>query len=360
MKENKVIILVGGGTGGHVTPLLSVAESLLEKGVNSNSIYLITDKVSAKQDYVLGHRINIKIIPGGKFNRFFTLRNLATPFLVLAGFFASYFFLRKVRPDVVLAKGAYLSLPVVYAAKVLGIPVYLHESDSVMGVTNRRLAPKAEKIFVSFPTDFYSDDLRSKLEFSGLPIRKLFFQKMPEESLGKRIVIWGGSQGAEGINELIIKNLEEYLISFNLFHICGEKHFEKYDEIRKNLPDELKKRYYLYGIIGKEIFKIISQAALVISRAGATSLFELAALARPAIIIPYPAAAADHQTKNADYFTQNDAIILIKEDELDADALKKAIFETMEDRDKREKLSKNIENLAQREASERISKQLLI
>ncbi|MCX6795944.1 MAG: glycosyltransferase, partial [Candidatus Falkowbacteria bacterium] len=216
-KPNKKILFVGGGTAGHVTPLIATIEELLVLGFPSSSIILVTDKDSAKMDYhsggndklpeasdrgcqghkpeavyVSGHQVEVHTITSGKFNRFFTLSNLLTPFKVIAGFFQSMSLLKKIRPDVVLAKGAYVSAPLVYAAARLHIPIYLHESDSIMGATNRRLAKYAEKIFVTFPLEYYDVELREKLIVSGLPIRRRFFNEEPVEivSPNKKILIF--------------------------------------------------------------------------------------------------------------------------------------------------------------------------
>ncbi|TSC92207.1 MAG: UDP-N-acetylglucosamine--N-acetylmuramyl-(pentapeptide) pyrophosphoryl-undecaprenol N-acetylglucosamine transferase, partial [Candidatus Berkelbacteria bacterium Licking1014_96] len=174
----------------------------------------------------------------------------------------------------------------------------------------------------------------------------------------KSILVWGGSQGAERINEMIVEKLTDYLKKYELYHLCGEKNFAKYDALKKNLPNKLKDKYHLYGIVGREIFKMISQADLVVSRAG-SSLFELAALGKATIVIPYPAAAADHQTKNADYFFKNNAAIVLKESETDAPSLKKSVDGLMQDAPRREELSENIKKLAQEDAAEIIVKYIL-
>jgi len=356
--NSKRILLVGGGTGGHVTPLIAVIEELLASGVSSNSIFLVTDHESAKMDYVSGHQIEVHTITSGKFNRFFTFSNLLTPFKVVYGFFQSLNLLKKIKPDLVLAKGAYLSAPLVFAASILKIPIYLHESDSVMGASNQRLAKYAQKIFVSYPVDFYRQDLKEKLIFSGLPIRRSFFDTSCHQNALQSILIWGGSQGAERINEMIIEKLSDYLEDYEIYHICGEKNFEKYDVLKQSLPPEKKNKYHLYGILGREIFKMISQTSLVVSRAG-SSLFELAALGKPAIVIPLPAAASDHQTKNAEYFAAKKAVIVAYESEINSQGLENLIFELMEDKEKRRELEKNIQKLAPQGAAEKIVKYLL-
>jgi UDP-N-acetylglucosamine--N-acetylmuramyl-(pentapeptide) pyrophosphoryl-undecaprenol N-acetylglucosamine transferase len=361
MVENKKILLVGGGTGGHVTPLLAVIEKLLEMGKNADSIHFVTDRESAKMDYVLGHRINVYSISGGKFHRFFTLANIITPFLVLAGFLQSLSLLIKIKPKVVLAKGAYLSLPFVCAAWLLRVPVYLHESDSIMGVTNQRLSVIAKKIFVTFPKDYYSTDLKDKIIYSGLPIRKRFFRKIKERNFpsNSRIMIWGGSQGAEKLNELMLLSLKDYLARFELYHICGPEKFASCQKAKDDLTGELKNRYHLFGFLGREIEKIIQSVDLVVSRAGATSLFELAVLAKPTIVIPYPYAAANHQEKNAQYFAAKGAVVFLKEGQLDSKKLKRVIFDLMSKPEERLRLSHSIKNLSSHNAAEIIAERLL-
>lgn len=371
IQNHKKILLVGGGTGGHVTPLIAIIEEFLAAGIPPSSIFLATDKESAKLDYVQGHQIEVHTIVSGKFHRFLSLSNFITPFKVIWGFLQSLGLLRKIKPDVILAKGAYLSAPLVYAASKLHIPIYLHESDSIMGATNRRLAKYTQKIFVSFPINYYPEEIRNKLIFSGLPIRRRFFSTTHRhlhiggvsanvgDSNLKKIMAWGGSQGAERINEMIAEKLTDYLKNYELYHICGEKNFAYGENAKKNLPIELQNKYHLYAFLGREIEKIVAGCDLVISRAGATSLFELAALGKAVITIPYPYAAADHQTKNAQYFGKNNSVIVLKEDEIDAQILKKSVDDLMQDSSKKEELSENIKKLAPKEAGKIIVEYLI-
>jgi UDP-N-acetylglucosamine--N-acetylmuramyl-(pentapeptide) pyrophosphoryl-undecaprenol N-acetylglucosamine transferase len=360
-KPNKKILFVGGGTAGHVTPLIAVIEELLVSGFPSSSSILVTDKDSAKMDYGSDHQVEVHTITSGKFNRFFTLSNLFTPFKVIAGFFQSMSLLKKIRPDVVLAKGAYVSAPLVYAAARLHIPIYLHESDSIMGATNRRLAKYAQKIFVTFPLEYYDVELREKLIVSGLPIRRRFFNEEPVEivSPNKKILIWGGSQGADKLNHLIIERLSDYLKNYEIYHICGEKNLGYCQSAKSNFTSELQERYHLYGFLGREIEKVVAVADLVISRCGATSLFELAAMGKVVIAIPYPISAANHQYKNAEYFEKKEAVVLLEEKDLDEKELMNEIFSLLENNIERNDLRKNILNLAPKDAARVVADNLL-
>ncbi len=252
--NNKRILLVGGGTGGHVTPLIAVIEELMEAGIPSNQIFLVTDSQSAKMDYIFGHQIEVNTIVSGKFNRFFSLSNIIAPFKVACGFFQSLKLLRKIRPDVILAKGAYLSAPLVFAGAKLKIPVYLHESDSIMGASNEKLAKYARKIFVSYPVDYYNLDLKDRLIFSGLPIRKRFFNESVAEigSVNKKILVWGGSQGADKLNRLVVARLADYLKSYELYHICGERNFQYCEQAKQNINNENQDKYHLYSFLDNQ------------------------------------------------------------------------------------------------------------
>jgi len=359
---NKKILLVGGGTGGHVTPLIAVIEELISTGIPANQIFLVTDFESAKMEYAQGHQVEVHTIVSGKFNRFFTLSNIITPFKVIWGFFQSLKLLRKIKPDVILAKGAYLSAPLVYAGAKLKIPIYLHESDSIMGTTNEKLSKYATKIFVSYPIDYYRHDLMDKLVFSGLPIRKRFFEEQPVDmgsSNNKKILVWGGSQGADRLNRLVIAKLSDYLKNFELYHICGPNNFEYCEQAKQNINNEDKNKYHLYAFLGREIEKIIAGSDLIISRAGATSLFELAAMSKAVIAIPYPISASNHQHKNAQYFKNKDAVILLEEENLDEDRLKNIIYEILGNDEKRSCLERNINKLAPKSASKIIVNYLL-
>jgi UDP-N-acetylglucosamine--N-acetylmuramyl-(pentapeptide) pyrophosphoryl-undecaprenol N-acetylglucosamine transferase len=172
-------------------------------------------------------------------------------------------------------------------------------------------------------------------------------------------LIWGGSQGADKLNHLIIERLSDYLKNYEIYHICGERNLEYCQHAKSNFTSEMQARYHLYGFLGREIEKVVAAADLVISRCGATSLFELAAMGKVVIAIPYPISAANHQYKNAEYFEAKEAVILMEEKDLDAKELMNEIFSLLQNNIRRNDLRKNILNLAPKDSGRIILEHLL-
>jgi len=334
------ILLTGGGTAGHVFPLISVYRFLREKK-DTHFIYF-GEKGNIEEKLAKKEGIRFSSVISGKFRPYFSLANLLTPFLLFAGFFQALFKIIREGPVVILAKGGYVTVPVVLAGFVLGKKIYLHESDSILGRSNRILFPLAHKVFVSFEIKNYPKKYQPKLIFSGLPVRAEFYQNFYVHKNERIILVFGGSSGARKINHLILSTVSSLLERHKVVLISGEKNYEEVQLIREKMPLKIKKNFHVFAFVHEEMASLIEKADLVISRAGATSIFELAAAEKPSLLIPYPYAASDHQTRNALYFQSRGAAMVIPERELDettfAEKLKKILF----DREFLQKLSINI------------------
>lgn len=323
------ILFTGGGSGGHIFPILSIVQELKELSSyqeTAEPVFLFY--LGPKDNFApLLERegVNVKGVLTGKLRRYFTPLALVENFFDLffkipLGVFQSFWQLFWWAPDVVFSKGGYGSLPVVIAAWLLRIPLILHESDAVAGFCNKLMARFAIEVFVSFPE---TKGLPSnKMLVVGNPIRRGLLEGSAKEAkkllnlTGEKpvILIINGSQGAQKINEMILDILPEWLKYFELVHITGPKHFEQTKkEAQIILKEEFKKYYHPVGFLEEEQLKHIFAACnLVIARAGAGTIFEIAALAKPSILIPLPSAAQNHQLLNAYAFSKEGATLVIE------------------------------------------------
>jgi UDP-N-acetylglucosamine--N-acetylmuramyl-(pentapeptide) pyrophosphoryl-undecaprenol N-acetylglucosamine transferase len=238
------------------------------------------------------------------------------PLGILQAFLILFFW----APDLIFSKGGYGSLPTVIAGQMLGVPIFLHESDIAPGLANRFLGKFAMEIFVSFPrTEHLSP---KKMILVGNPIRREILEGSKEKAKeifklsGENpvILILGGSQGAQRINDVVLVALPEMLKEFEVIHQVGMKDFERMKkETDVIVPEELKKFYHIFSFLNEEQLKHAYAACeLIVGRAGSGTIFEIAALGKPSILIPLPEAAQNHQLKNAYAFAQKEATIVIE------------------------------------------------
>jgi UDP-N-acetylglucosamine--N-acetylmuramyl-(pentapeptide) pyrophosphoryl-undecaprenol N-acetylglucosamine transferase len=205
---------------------------------------------------------------------------------------------------------------------MLGVPIFLHESDVIPGAVNRFLAHFALEVFTSFPNTPYFP--KKKIILVGNPIRRELLEGNLETARnffglsGKKPILFilGGSQGAQRINDLILEILPDLLRDFELIHQCGKKNFQQVEaEAKVVTPPELLKFYHLFPFLNEEELKNAYLASdLIISRAGSGVIFEIAAFGKPSILIPLPESAQEHQIKNAYTFAQSGATIVIEEE----------------------------------------------
>ncbi len=322
----KKIVLTGGGTGGHIFPLISVVENIEMENLE---IYYI----APKGDYflekeLLDKGVIFRRIYAGKIRRYFDpiafLKNIVDMVKIPIGIIQSIIYLLVISTDLVFSKGGFGAFPVAVAAKVVGVPLILHESDASVGLANKIISGFATKIFTSFEETEGMED-KETIQV-GNPIRKSVTEGDLERAaerfnLSRKksiILILGGSQGSERINRMITVILPRMVQEFEIIHQCGKKNF---DEMKKEVEElrngEIKKYYHLYPFLeSEEIADAYAVADLVVSRAGAGSIFEILANGRPSILIPLPEAAQNHQTKNAYQVAKSGAAIVLEEDNL--------------------------------------------
>ena len=325
------IIMTGGGTAGHVTPNLALIPSLEEKGFE---VKYIGSKDGIEKEIVRKNNIPYFEISSGKLRRYFDLKNFSDPFKVIKGVFEAKRILSKEKPDVVFSKGGFVSVPVVIAASLKKIPVVAHESDITPGLANKLSIPFAKKICYATPeTQRYVPKNKSLL--TGIPVRKSILRGSKKKGLSlcgfssnKPIVlIIGGSLGAKSINSAIREGLDELLLNYQICHLTGEAGFDSnYDNISG---------YKQFSYLNSEMADIFQMADIVISRAGATTLFELLSLKKPNILIPLPKnVSRGDQILNANYFKKEGFSEVIEEDILNNSVLIEYIKKTLNHKDK--------------------------
>lgn len=249
------------------------------------------------------------------------LPNLRDFLKVLLGFVQSFVKLLRWRPDVIFIKGGYVCLPVGYAARLLNIPLVLHDSDAHPGLTNRLLAPFARRIATGAPLEYYRYP-QDKARYVGIPVAPEFrpYSEAERRALKQRlkfpedrplVVVTGGGLGAMRINEAVATTRDQLLERGSVFLISGT---HQYDELRSRLDD--REGWRLAAFIHKDMAMVLAAADIVVARAGATTLLELAALAKPTIIIPNGRLTAGHQLKNAKVYQDALAAIVLEEEAL--------------------------------------------
>jgi UDP-N-acetylglucosamine--N-acetylmuramyl-(pentapeptide) pyrophosphoryl-undecaprenol N-acetylglucosamine transferase len=339
-KVMKVLILVGG-SGGHVTPAVTVLRELMRRS-SDVEIRAWCDHKYAPQVRSLVHSLDstipVQIILSGKLRRYHHLawwQHVTTPsvifpnirdmFLVIGGFLQSIAKFIAWRPDVVFAKGGFVSVPAGVAARLFRIPLVIHDSDSRPGLANRILARFATFIATGAPLNNYPYN-RKLAHYTGIPISKDFHPYTDEErqemkaALGfasnkPLVVITGGGLGAGHLNETVAKQLEPLLAVASILLLSGTAH---YDEMCGITPQDDSRFQLLPFISSEKMAQSLGAADIVVSRAGATTILELSALAKPTILIPNARLAAGHQLKNAAEYAEGGAAEVIEDEELAA------------------------------------------
>lgn len=307
------IIMTGGGTAGHVTPNLALVPSLEKEGFE---VKYIGSKDGIEKEIIRNKNIPYFEISSGKIRRYFDLKNFSDPFKVLKGVFEARKVLSKEKPDVVFSKGGFVSVPVVIAASIKGIPVVAHESDITPGLANKIASPFCNKLCVTFRESLkYVKSKKGVL--TGSPIRDEIFKGsklLGLKSCGftgnKEILfIMGGSLGSKVVNDVIRDNLKELLERFDIIHICGKGNLDK--------SLENKTGYKQFEFVSEELPNLMATADYIVSRAGANSIFEFLALNKPTLLIPLSKKASrGDQILNANSFKREGYSLVIEEEEI--------------------------------------------
>ncbi|HLP86362.1 MAG TPA: UDP-N-acetylglucosamine--N-acetylmuramyl-(pentapeptide) pyrophosphoryl-undecaprenol N-acetylglucosamine transferase [Candidatus Paceibacterota bacterium] len=362
------ILLTGGGTGGHFYPLIAITEELHKVADKAKIIdlklYYMSDAPYDKR-MLFENKITFIQIPAGKMRKYFSVLNFFDIFKTLTGVFFGLISMFFIYPDVVISKGGYAAFPAVLAARFLRIPVIVHESDSFPGRLNVWTAKFAQEVAISWPeTVEYLP--KEKTALTGQPIRKailhgdpngaLEFFKIEEKEI-PIILVLGGSQGAEIINNIIVDILPELLSRYQVIHQTGSK---KFDEVISRakfiLGDNANaKRYIPMPFLNNLATRMAAGCAtLVISRAG-SAIFEIASWGIPSIIIPITNSNGNHQRKNAYNYARTGACEVIEESNLSSHLLVSEIDKLFSSKPKLDKMKENALAFASPLAAEKIA-----
>jgi UDP-N-acetylglucosamine--N-acetylmuramyl-(pentapeptide) pyrophosphoryl-undecaprenol N-acetylglucosamine transferase len=327
----KTIVLTGGGTAGHITPNLALIPFLLERGWE---VHYIGSRAGMERELAGSlPGVEYHAISSGKLRRYLDLKNFSDPFRVLAGTAQAYGILRRLRPRVVFSKGGFVSVPVAYAARLARVPMVLHESDLSPGLANRLAMPSAARVCTTFPET--AALLGPKARHTGTPIRRELFSGDARKGLklcgfagaGLPVMLMmGGSQGAASVNAALRQALPKLLKSFRVIHICG----------KGNVDAALAgtKGYAQFEYVGEGLADLLAAAGLVVSRAGANSIFEFLALKKPMLLIPLPLSASrGDQIENAKSFASHGFACVLDQDGMTPDSLYDAILNAWARRD---------------------------
>lgn len=365
------ILFTGGGTGGHIYPIIAI-KSEIEKNVTDKQIdfFYLGPNSFAKTAFEK-ENLQSKFILAGKFRRYFSFANFIDLLKIPIGLIQSLWHLFRIMPDVVFSKGGYGSFPVVIASWLYRIPVIIHESDSVPGLSNKLLAHFAKRVIVSFPgaTEYFSD---KKTILLGNPIRKELLKGDEEKAreifdlISEKpvLLIMGGSQGARRINQLVLNTLPRLLEKCEIIHICGKNNFKFIQEEKEKLlhdsgPDK-KGGYHIYPFLKQKKLKhAYAVSSLVISRAGAGGIFEIAAVGKPSILIPLSNSASNHQAKNAQSLTSIGGAISLEEDNLTMNIFLSNIFELIDNPEKAQEMGSKAKSFYKPETNQKVAEEIL-
>ena len=368
------IVAAGGGSGGHVTPVLAVLSELKRHDPDLKAYFITDHGFGARaQDFIKRSPLEIRLkrIYAGKLRRYHkvsvirqlldiptVLKNTRDMFLVGVGLLQSLIFLIRVRPDVVFTKGGFVCLPVGLAAKILGIPLVIHDSDAHPGLTNRILARYATVIGTGAPVENYPYPA-GRTHYVGIPVSNQYRpltakqQQQCKAELGLHdtkkplLVVTGGGLGARNLNRAIIAIAPQLLDKVAIVHITGHAN---YDAVLESAPEHID--YIIKPFLPGQVIAF-GAADVVLTRAGATTLIELAAMAKPVIIVPNPYLTSGHQEKNAAIFQKAGAAVVLQEEDiiLDQRVLLKALTDVFTGTALRRDMAKKLYSFAKPDAA---------
>jgi len=357
------VIISGGGTGGHVFPAIAIADAIKDR-LPSAEILFVGAKGKIEMDRVPKAGYPIKGLWISGFHRKLTLRNLLFPLKLLSSLFKAWRILRSFKPQLAIGVGGFASGPVLEVASRMGVPTLIQEQNSYAGVTNRLLAKKVDKICVAYEgMEKYFP--AAKLIITGNPVRKQLFKRSAGREEGyahfrldpakKTIFLFGGSLGARSLNRAVADNRELLAKQkeVQLIWQVGKLYVEEY----RQSPVAQLPNVRLYAFIDR-MDLAYAAADVVICRAGALTIAELCMVGKPAILVPSPNVAEDHQTKNAMALVEKDAAVIIRDGEASEKMIANALALLWDD-NRQQELSANIKMMARPDAAEHIAEEVM-
>ena len=350
------MVLTGGGTGGHLFPAMATAQKLCEEYPESEVLFIGTVRKMDRRS-LAGHGYTVKAVHCYGLKGKTVLQTVKALFFLPVSFLEALYHLICFRPQIVVGVGGYVTAPVLVAAKFLSLPTLIHEQNSIPGLANRKLGRLVDRICLSIPgsESFFPEE---KTLLTGNPVRAgilALVSRMGKraEKGDKTVLILGGSQGARTVNHLVVKAFTTHKGmrdgSIRVIHQTGTT-----DE--QWVAAQYKKAGVQAEVSGffRDMDRVYGEADLLVSRAGATTLAELAVLGKPAILIPYPHAADDHQMKNGEYYSQGGGAVVYGQEELSAEKLGAAIRVILTDPGRLEQMGRAMAEMGIPDAPDRI------
>lgn len=324
------IVFTGGGTAGHIFPGLAVVEEIKKLKSGDVELVWIGSKKEAEKTWIEENGIKFYSIPTGKLRRYFSLQNVLDLFKVFAGMVKSVFLLLKIKPNLLFSKGGFVAVPPCIAAKILRIPIIIHESDFSPGLTTRITSKFARKIFVSYADTIkmFPPKIQNACSYTGNPVREKFYTASAEagkkflgaqENTKKILLVIGGSLGAKQINDLVYETIVDLCENFFVVHQLGRENFLQHLEIEAKLAEKnpaLLSSYKAFDFIGSEMPDLLAASDIIVSRAGANSLWEIISQHKPSLLIPLSTGSSrGDQIENANFFLKAGCVEALIDDE---------------------------------------------
>jgi len=325
----KHVMMMAAGTGGHVFPALAVAKQLQQQGIQVSWLATPTGMENRllKNHNIPIYQIDIQGVRGNG-----AVRKLLAPFKILKATLSAMRYMKQLKVDAVAGFGGYVAGPGGLAARALGIPVIIHEQNAIAGFTNTQLSRIAKKVCQAFPGTFAES---AKIVTTGNPVRKEIteilspswrYQEREKAGLPLRVLIVGGSLGAQALNERVPEALKQLNVPLNVYHQCGQNHAEATRARYADKPASLQVEVQPFI---EDMAKAYADADLIICRAGALTVTEIATAGVAAVFVPLPSAVDDHQTANAKFLAKTGAAKICPQATLTPDSLKELLVPLM-------------------------------
>mgnify|MGYP000849567771 FL=1 len=357
------VLFCGGGTGGHVNPAITIAETIKSKMPDTEIAFIGTEHgIESSLVPKAGYPISYVKVKG--FKRSLSLSNISAAFRAVTSVWESRRIIKKFAPDLVIGTGGYVSWPTVKAASKLKIPCLIHEQNAYPGVTTKMLSKYADKICISFEESrkLFDENVQDKILLTGNPINAFHYDYSEvRKELGIKekepyILSYGGSMGADKVNEYVFDMMVNYSVPSGIrhSHAVGRVGWEKYSALKKKKGLDNKKNIeiseYIYDMPKRQ-----TAADIIIARAGAITLAELAYREKAVIFIPSPNVTEDHQYKNAKVLADAGAAIVFKEKDLNGEILASTVKRFIENPDEKKKMQNAIARFALPDAADKIA-----
>src|SRR5262249_36473606 len=367
---NRRIAITGGGSGGHTSAAGGIVQALVEAGADKRQILWIGSSNGIESRVAERESIPFRTISVGKLRRYWSKDNLIDIPRIIKGTLQSWGILRHYRPSIVVGTGGFVSVPVVAAARILKIPIVVHEQTIIPGLANRIASRFASVVLLAFQ-ESAAYFRNKKVVVVGNPLRSELRKNLPSRSealarLGLDpgfpvLYVTGGAQGANAINKAIADSLPDLLTRWQVIHQCGDKPVEfgeaYLNEMAQALDPDARRRYLVRPYIGAEIVDVFVAADVLISRSGAATINEITRIGLPAILVPYPLSVANEQDRLARILERAQAAIVIDQSNLTKESLLIALDKL--GKEERDAMRDRARALAPQNGEERITRAIL-